>query len=199
MNSIAKAPAQPSLVKVLLDIGPLVLFFLANWQFGLKVATGVLMGATVISLAIGYVRDHRVAVMPLVTCLGVMIFGGLTLFFEDDTFIKIKPTIVYLIMAGVLVVGLFLDRPFVRNVFQTAFQLTERGWKLLTYRVIGYLLAMAVLNEIVWRSVSVDTWVAIKVWGFTALSMLFLASQLPFIMKHELKPEEPPENTAPSD
>jgi intracellular septation protein len=196
MNPVAKAPASPSLVKILLDLGPLILFFLANWQFGLTVATAVLMGGTVISLAIGYARDHRVAMMPLVTCIGVMIFGGLTLAFENDLFIKIKPTIIYLIMASILGVGLFLGRPFVRNVFQTAFQLTDTGWRLLTYRVIAFLVSLAILNEIVWRNVSSDTWVAVKVWGFSALSMVFLATQLPFIMKHEVKPQESPEAPA---
>jgi intracellular septation protein len=190
MSTAAKGPVTENpTAKLLLDLGPLVLFFAAYSWYGIFVATGVLMVATLLSLAIGYFLNGRVALMPVVTAVVVAVFGGLTLLLEDELFIKLKPTIVYLTFAVILFTGLALGRPFVRNILQAAFQLTDRGWKILTFRLAAFFLVLAGLNEILWRNFSTDTWVAFKVWGFLPLTMIFFASQFPLILKYEVKPD----------
>jgi intracellular septation protein len=197
MSTAAKSPLTKNpTAKFLLDLGPLLLFFAAYSAYGIYAATATLMVATVISLGLGYVLERRIALMPVVTCVVVMVFGGLTLLLEDELFIKLKPTIIYLTFAVILFTGLALGRPFVRNIMQAAIQLTDRGWKILTFRFAAFFVSLAVLNEIVWRNFSTDTWVNFKVWGFFPLTVLFFASQLPLMIKHEVKSEETAPNSA---
>lgn len=176
--------AQPGGLKLALDFGPLLLFFLANWQFGLKVATAVLMAASVIAVSVQWVREHKLPIMPLVTLVIVLIFGGLTLILEDDTFIKMKPTLVYGLFALLLAGGLVLRRPLLKHLFGTAFQLDDAGWRILTLRWIGFFVAMALLNEALWRVLTTDQWVAFKTFGALPLTLLFAGAQLPLLRRH---------------
>jgi intracellular septation protein len=180
-----RAELHPGL-KIALDLGPLLLFFLANARWGIFVATSSFMAATLISLAVTYVLVRRIAVMPLVSALIVLVFGGLTLWLQDETFIKLKPTIIYALFAVVLFGGLLTGRSLLELVLDGVFRLTEVGWRKLTLRWALFFLAMAILNEIVWRSVSTDAWVAFKTFGFAPITFLFAIAQAPLITRHAL-------------
>ncbi len=187
----------PPLVKLLIDAGPLIAFF-AVFKYGDKLmlgsglmpATGVLIAATLIALVVAYIIERRVALMPLITAGLVAVFGGLTLWLADETFIKMKPTIVYLLFAAALLIGLAFGRPFLKPLFQMAFHLTDEGWRILTLRWGIFFIAMAVLNELVWRNFSTDLWVDLKVFGFLPLTMLFALAQIPLVRARSL-PQEP--------
>ncbi|MDP2619583.1 MAG: septation protein A [Hyphomicrobiales bacterium] len=172
-------------LKLALDLGPLLVFFVVNARLGIFWATGTFMGAMVLSLAVSYAISRTVALMPLVTLAFVMIFGGLTLWLQDETFIKVKPTLVYLLFAVILGAGMAFQRPLLKPLLGTMLALSETGWRLLTWRWTGFFLALAVLNEIVWRNVSTDTWVAFKVFGFLPLTLLFAVAQVPLMQRFE--------------
>jgi intracellular septation protein len=172
------------ILKLVLDIGPLVLFFVANARFGIYAATGAFMVAVLIALAVSYALTRHVALMPVVTAVIVLVFGGLTLILHDDLFIKLKPTIIYVLFGGTLLVGLLLDKPFLSIVFDQMFHLTDEGWRKLTWRWVIFFFALAVLNEFVWRNFSTDTWVSFKLFGVVPLTFLFGALQYPLIMKY---------------
>ena len=129
--------------------------------------------------------------MPLVTGVVVLVFGGLTLYLHDETFIKLKPTIVNLLFASVLLGGLAFGKSLLEVVFDTAFSLTEEGWRKLTLRWGLFFIVLAVLNEIIWRNFSTDFWVAFKVWGVFPLTFLFALIQLPLLQRHEAKANPP--------
>ncbi len=187
MTTPAKAAERTELgplLKFALDLGPLILFFLANAYYKIFVATGVFMAATIVSLVVTYALTRRIAVMPLVTAGVVMIFGGLTLWLHDEVFIKLKPTIIYASFAAVLLGGLAIGRSFLALVLDSLFQLSEEGWRKLTLRWGIFFIAMAILNEIIWRSVSTDTWVAFKTFGFLPITIAFALAQAPLISRH---------------
>ena len=180
-------PAQQKLnpvLKLTLDIGPLVLFFAVNGKLGIYYATGVFMAAVLAALAVAYALTKRIEVMPLVTAVIVLIFGGLTLVLHDELFIKLKPTIIYLLFGGTLVVGLFLGKPLLGMLFDSVFDLTEEGWRKLTWRWALFFFALAIVNEIVWRNFSTDFWVSFKLFGVVPLTFLFGALQYPLLMKY---------------
>jgi intracellular septation protein len=199
-------PQLNPLLKLVLDLGPLVLFFLANSRpalflplvspllpadvasgerVGIFVATAVFMAAVVVALAISYALTRHLPVMPLVTAVVVLVFGSLTLILHDELFIKLKPTIIYLLFGGVLLGGLALGKPVLGVVFDSVFHLTEEGWRRLTLRWALFFLALAVLNEIIWRTQSTDFWVNFKVFGVVPLTFLFAAMQYPLLTKYE--------------
>lgn len=181
------APAKPQLnpiLKLALDIGPLVLFFAANSKFGIYPATGAFMVAVLIALAVSYALTRHVAMMPVITAVIVLVFGGLTLILHDDLFIKLKPTIIYVLFGGTLIAGIFLDKPFLAIMFDQMFHLTPEGWRKLTWRWAIFFLSLAVLNEIVWRTQSTDFWVSFKLFGIVPLTMLFGALQYPLMVKY---------------
>jgi intracellular septation protein len=203
---------RPQLIRLALELGPLVVFFTVNalgerWLEGnaqlsawfsspIILATAVFMVAMAISLLLSWVLLRRVAVMPLVTGVVVLVFGGLTLYFQDSTFIKMKPTIVNALFGGVLLGGLLFGQSLLRYVFGDVYKLKDRGWWILTLRWGVFFFALAALNEIVWRGAPLVTggdaqaadglWVAFKVWGIMPITLLFTFSQMPLIMRHSL-------------
>jgi intracellular septation protein len=178
------------ILKLTLDIGPLVLFFAANAKFGIFAATGAFMAAVLIALIVAYVMTKRVEIMPLVTAVIVLIFGGLTLILHNDEFIKLKPTIIYVLFGGTLVGGLLFGKSFLGILFDQMFDLTEEGWRKLTWRWALFFFALAVANEIVWRNFSTDVWVSFKLFGVVPLTFLFGALQYPLLTKYARNSEQ---------
>ncbi len=181
--AMAGDPKQ-QFIKLALELGPLVLFFIMNGRAGIFTATAWFMAAMVVSLAISWLIFKRIAVMPLVTGVVVMIFGSLTLILQDDTFIKMKPTIVNTLFGGVLLGGLPFGHPLLKYVFGEVYKLTEKGWNVLSLRWGVFFLVLAVLNEVVWRGFSTDAWVAFKVWGIMPITLIFSFFQLPALTKY---------------
>ena len=177
---------RPQLIKIGLELGPLIIFFIVNARFDIFTATAWFMGAMVVSLALSWLVLRRVAVMPLVTGVVVLVFGGLTLYLQDDTFIKMKPTIVNSLFAAVLLGGLAFGKSLLGYVFDSAFRLDAEGWRKLTFRWGLFFVFLAVLNEVVWRNFSEDTWVAFKVWGTMPITVAFTLAQMPLIMRHSV-------------
>jgi len=173
-----------SRLRLALDFGPLFVFFLAYKAAGVLAATAALIACTLLSLAITYGKERRIAIMPLVSGVLVTILGGLTLFLHDDTFIKIKPTLVNLLFASVLLGGVVIGRPVLKYLLDDALQMTDVGWRKLSLRWGIFFLFLAALNEIVWRHTSTDFWVNFKVFGMFGLSMLFTFSQIPLIKRY---------------
>jgi intracellular septation protein len=174
--------------KLALNLGPLALFFFANSHYGIFVATATFMVAVVAALAISYVLTRQLPMMPLVTAIIVLIFGGLTLVLHNDTFIKIKPTIIYALFGAVLLGGLLFGKPLLGVVLDSMFQLTDEGWRKLTLRWAIFFFALAVLNEVVWRNTSTNLWVDFKVFGVMPLTVLFGALQVPLLKKYAAEP-----------
>jgi intracellular septation protein len=187
MTESVKPQLNP-IVKIALDLGPLVLFFFANSRFGIFTATATFMVAVLAALAASYVLTRRLPIMPVVTAIIVIIFGGLTLFLHDDTFIKVKPTIIYALFGAVLLGGLLFGKPLLGVVFDSLFHLTAEGWRKLTVRWALFFLVLAVLNEIVWRNTSTNIWVDFKVFGVMPLTLVFGALQYPLLQKYAAAP-----------
>lgn len=172
------------LLKFALELGPLVVFFVANGRGGIYLATGAFMVATFAALAVMWIIARKIAVMPLVSAGVVLVFGTLTLVLQDDHFIKMKPTLVNALFGGALLGGLWLRKPLLPYVLGDVFVLTDQGWRELTIRWGVFFLVMAVLNEIVWRHVSTDTWVAFKTFGYLPLTLVFAMAQVPLMTRH---------------
>ena len=176
-------PAQ--LWKLVLEAGPLVIFFIANSYHGIFYATGAFMIATVLSLAVSKAKFGRIPIMPLVSGVFVLVFGALTLYLQEDFFIKIKPTIVNLLFAAILFGGLFAGHSLLRHLFGEVFHLTDRGWRLLTFRWACFFVFLAILNEIVWRNFSTDFWAGFKLMGVMPVTMIFAIAQLGQIQRYD--------------
>jgi intracellular septation protein len=200
----AKAQLNP-LIKLALDLGPLLIFFFANSRpalfapvlkpflpdtlvsgehAGIFAATALFIPAVLIALAVGYALTRHLPVMPLITAVIVVVFGGLTLALQNETFIKLKPTIIYVLFGAVLLGGLAFGKSLLGMVFDSVFNLTAEGWRKLTLRWGLFFFALAVLNEIVWRTQSTDFWVTFKVFGVVPLTFLFAALQYPLLQKY---------------
>jgi intracellular septation protein len=178
-------PDHHQLLKPLMELGPLALFGLVYWRTG-DIFWGLtwFMAATVIALVASRIVFKRIALMPLVSGIAVLIFGGLTLWLQDETFIKIKPTIVNLLFAGVLLGGVAFGQSFIKFVFSEAFQLTDEGWKVLTVRWACFFIALACLNELVWRTCSSAFWWSFKAWGMMPLTLGFALAQFGLIKRY---------------
>ncbi|RWH70732.1 MAG: septation protein A [Mesorhizobium sp.] len=197
-----KKEAVNPLLKLVLELGPLMVFFFANargaWlsqkfpalaELGgpIFVATGLFMAATAIALIASWLLTRTLPIMPMVSGVVVFVFGALTLYLQDDIFIKMKPTIVNMLFGGVLLGGLFFGKSLLGYVFDSAFSLDAEGWKKLTFRWGLFFLFLALVNEVVWRNFSTDAWVTFKVWGIMPITLLFTFSQMPLIMRHSLE------------
>ena len=179
------AAAAPALLpKLAIELGPLLVFFAANVVAGIYAGTAAFMVATLVSLAAARMLYHKLPVMPLVSGVVVLVFGGLTLYLRDETFIKLKPTIVYSLFAVLLAAGLLLRKPVLELLFGSAFALTEEGWRKLTFRWTAFFVAMVIVNEFVWRNFSTDAWVSFKAFGFLPLTFLFALAQVPLMHRH---------------
>ena len=198
MSDEATAAGRPGeakpLVKLLIDLGPLVAFFAVYFgveryqpDAGIYWATGVLMVATVAALAASRLLLGRYSMPPLITAVLVVVFGALTIWLQDPRFIMMKPTIIYLLFAGVLAFGLVTRRPLLKLVLGEALQLTDEGWRKLTLRWLVFFVAMALLNEIVWRNFSQQTWVTFKAWGILPLTLIYAVAQVGLIRRYEAK------------
>src|SRR6201991_39311 len=174
------------LFKLATELGPLLIFFFA--KANLFVATGAFMVAVVVAMVASYVVTRHVPMMAIVTAIVVIVFGTLTLVLHDETFIKMKPTIVYTLFAAILGGGLLFGRSFIAIMFDQMFNLTPLGWRTLTLRWALWFFAMAVLNEIIWRTQSTDFWVNFKVFGMVPLTMLFAVTQMPLVKRYHLEP-----------
>jgi len=193
---IVLAPRQHvnPLLKLALEVGPLVIFFVCNAKLGIFYATAAFMVATCISLTASRVLLKRIPILALVTGIFVLAFGFLTIYLHDDTFIKIKPTIVNVLFAAILAAGLYFRRNILKLVLGEVLHLSEEGWRLLTLRWAGFFIFLALLNEVVWRNFSTATWVGFKSFGIMPLTFLFMMSQITLIMRHQIAqpPSEPP-------
>jgi intracellular septation protein len=174
--------AAPHWLKPVVDYGPLAVFFASYLTLGLMAATAALIAGSLIALALAWLLERRVPLVPLITAAVVAVFGGLTLWLQDQTFIKMKPTIVQAIFALVLLGGLALRRPLLKPLLAPMMPpMSDRAWRQFTLRYGLFFIAMAALNELVWRTQSTDLWVTFKVFGLPALTFLFILSQLPFV------------------
>ena len=209
LNAVKSKQDVNPLLKLVLEMGPLALFFGTYVFLGrgsgdavdinrIIYSTGALMIATVISLVASRMLLKRIPVMPLVTGVFVLFFGTLTIWLQDATFIKIKPTILNLFFASALAGGLLFRKLLLKIVLGEVLQLEDEGWRILTLRWIGFFIVLAILNEIVWRGFSTDTWVSFKSFGIMPLTFLFMMSQITLIMKHQTPAVSSPESQIPS-
>jgi intracellular septation protein len=202
--------SENGVAKLILEMGPLVLFFAANSRpdwfkpivgalFGqalvasdkapILIATAVFMVGMLASLAATWLIYRKLPIMPLVSGAVVLVFGGLTLALHNDLFIKLKPTIVNCLFGTVLLGGLALGKPLLPYVLDSVFQLDRKGWEKLTFRWGVFFFVLAAINEVIWRTQTTDFWVAFKVWGVMPLTMIFALAQTPMMMKHGFDPE----------
>ncbi|OAI26313.1 septation protein A [Methylosinus sp. R-45379] len=182
----AKRRLHPGL-KFALEMGPLVLFFIVNQKFGIFQATAALMVAVVATLAVSYSITRHLPTMPMVTAIFVLVFGSLTFFLQDENFIKLKVTILYALFGSALLGALWFDKLLLPAVFESAFRLDDAGWRKLTWRWALFFFFLAALNEFVRRGFPTDVWVNFKVFGILPLTLLYALSQIPLMMRHELK------------
>jgi intracellular septation protein len=190
VTSLAAPPATGDVgLKLLIELAPLVLFFVVYARGDIFAATGVLMVATIVSLAAAKFVLGKVTVMPIITAAFVLVFGSLTLWFSNETFIKIKPTVVYVCLALPLLGGLLFGKSLLSHVLGEAIALNDSGWRALTLRWGIFFLLLALLNEIVWRNFSTATWVSMKSFGFIPLTLVFAACQVPLMMRHKTQPQ----------
>jgi intracellular septation protein len=180
-------------VKLLVEAGPLAAFFIGNWKGGIFWGTGIFMVATAIALAVSWALTRKFAIVPLIGAGFVAIFGALTLWLHDDTFIKIKVTLINSLFGSALLGGLYFGQTFLKFMLGEAIRMSDQGWRTLTWRWGIFFFALAALNEFVWRTQSTETWVDFKVFGLIPLTVIFAVSQGPFMARHmiEDKPGTP--------
>jgi intracellular septation protein len=173
--------------KLLIDIGPLAVFFYFYSKNGLQDSILPFMIATVIAVLFSYILEKKIPIMPTAGAGIVLIFGGLTIYFDNDIFFKMKPTIINLLFAVILYGGIIFKKSLLKYLLGAALKLEEQGWKILTQRWIGFFIALAILNEIVWRTQSTDVWVNFKVFGILPITFIFTMTQFPLIKKYQIE------------
>ncbi len=176
-----------SIYKLFIDIGPLAVFFIFYTRSGLQASILPFMVATVIAVLFSYILEKKIPIMPTVGAGIVLIFGGLTIYFDNEVFFKMKPTIINFLFAAILYGGILIKKPLLKYLLGAALKLEEEGWKILTQRWIGFFIALALLNEIVWRTQSTDIWVNFKVFGIMPITFIFTLSQFSLIKRFQMK------------
>jgi len=176
-----------SVYKLLIDIGPLAVFFYFYSKNGLQASILPFMIATVIAVLFSYILEKKIPIMPTAGAAIILVFGSLTIYFDNDIFFKMKPTIINLLFAVILYGGIIFKKLLLKYLLGAALQLEERGWKILTQRWIGFFIALAILNEIVWRTQSTDFWVNFKVFGILPITFIFTMTQFPLIKKYQIE------------
>ena len=176
-----------SFYKLLIDIGPLAVFFIFYTRNGLQASILPFMIATIIAVLFSYILEKKIPIVPTFGAIIVLVFGGLTIYFDNDIFFKMKPTIINFLFAGILYSGILMKKHFLKHLLGAALKLEEQGWKIITQRWIGFFIALAVLNEIVWRTQSTDTWVNFKVFGMLPITFIFTMTQFPLIKKYQIE------------
>jgi intracellular septation protein len=176
-------------VKILVEMGPLIAFFIGNWKAGIFWGTGIFMVATAISLAVSWGLTRKIAMVPLVSAIFVAVFGALTLYLHSDLFIKVKVTLINALFGAILLGGVAFGRNYLKVVMGEAMKLPDAAWRTLTIRWGIFFFCLAALNEIVWRSVSTDMWVNFKVFGLLPLTLVFALANAPFMAKHMIEDE----------
>jgi intracellular septation protein len=185
-----RAKTPPRWLKPVTEYGPIAVFFVGYLAADLMWATGALMAATAVALTLSLGLAGRVPLMPLITAAVVGVFGGLTLWLEDETFIKMKPTIVQALFSAILLGGLAAGRPLLKPLMGAAWPMDDEGWRRLTLRFGLFFAVMAGVNELVWRTQTTDVWVAFKVFGILGLTFVFVLSQMPLLQRHHQAPDE---------
>ena len=176
-----------SISKILVDIGPLVIFFIFYTRGNLQSAILPFMIATVIAVLFSYIVEKKIPIMPTVGATIILFFGGLTIYFDNEVFFKMKPTIINLLFSVVLYGGEILKKPLLINLLGTTLKLQEEGWTKLTTRWIGFFIALAILNELIWRTQSTDLWVNFKVFGILPITFIFTMTQFSLIKKYQIE------------
>ena len=176
-----------SFKKLLVDIGPLAIFFIFYTRGDLQSAILPFMIATVIAVIFSYITEKKIPIMPTVGAIIILVFGGLTLYFNNDVFFKMKPTIINLLFAGILFIGNIMNKSLLKLLLGGALKLQDEGWNILTKRWMGFFIALAILNEIIWRTQSTDFWVNFKVFGMLPLTFIFTFTQFPVIKKYQVE------------
>ena len=176
--------ALPGWLRILVEWGPLIAFFIANARAGIFWGTGIFMAATAAALAVSWTLTRRLALVPLIGAIFVAVFGGLTLWLQNDIFIKVKVTLVNVMFGSILLTGLYFGKQFLKLILGEALKMDDEGWRILTLRWGLFFFALAALNEVIWRSVTTDLWVNFKVFGILPLTLLFALSQAPLMSRH---------------
>ena len=173
-----------SITKLFIDIGPLAVFFIFYTRGDLKSAILPFMIATIIAVLFSYTVEKKIPIMPTVSAFIILVFGGLSIYFDNEIFFKMKPTIINILFAIVLSGGIIFDKPLLQYIFGSSIKLKDEGWSILTKRWISFFIALAILNEIVWRTQSTDIWVNFKVFGILPITFIFTITQYPIIKKY---------------
>ena len=176
-----------NITKLLIDIGPLAVFFVFYIRGDLISAIIPFMIATIIAVLLSYILEKKIPIMPTVGGVIILVFGGLTIYFDNEVFFKMKPTIINLLFAGILFGGITLNKPLLKYLLGGALKLQDEGWSILTKRWIGFFISLAILNEIIWRTQSTDLWVNFKVFGILPITFIFTLTQFSIIKKFQIK------------
>jgi intracellular septation protein len=187
MSEFKPKEQSSSQLRMIVEYGPIVAFFIVYYMADLITATIAIMITTTVALALSYIVERHVPMMPLITAGIVGVFGGLTIWLQDETFIKMKPTIIQAIFGMALVIGLLTNQLFLKKLMGSAWQMTDKGWKIISLRFALFFFVSAALNEIVWRTQSTDFWVNFKVFGLMGLTFLFIITQIPLIKRFAIK------------
>ena len=171
--------------KLLIDIGPLAIFFVFYTRSDLKSAILPFMIATVIAVIFSYIIEKKIPIMPTAGAFIILVFGGMSIYFDNEIFFKMKPTIINILFAGILYAGIIFNKPLLKYLLGTAIKLQDEGWDILTKRWVGFFIALAILNEIIWRTQSTDIWVSFKVFGILPITFIFTITQFTLIKKYQ--------------
>ncbi len=194
--SVTPSPKLGQVTRLLIELGPLIAFFIANWKAGIYWGTGIFMVATAVALSVSWALTRKIAMVPLVSAIFVALFGALTLWLHSDLFIKVKVTLINVLFGAVLLGGVAMGRSYIKLIMGEAVKLTDAAWRTLSIRWGLFFFAMAGLNEIVWRNFTTDQWVNFKVFGLLPLTLIFALANAPFMTRHMIEDEAPSEEKA---